>query len=440
MAAPLVAPAVPALAPGAAEAHAVPEVGVADPSQHPDRVLADLGAWQRNVRAQFPILAAADGEVYLDSAATAQKPQAVLDAVHRYLTTANANAGRGTYRWANQTTALVERCRTRVGDLLGDPEPDRSGVHFVAGTTEALRRVALDWLVDTLADGDEVVVPVADHLANVTPWQEARDALARRGVDVRLLEMPYEPSGDYDTAALAALVGERTRFVAVTHVHHVYGADMNVHRIRRVVGDDVVICLDAAQSVGHLPVSVADLDVDFVAFSGHKAMALPGMGVLWARNARGPRYAHRGWAGTPNTAGLVSLEAAVDWFEATDVERIARWTVALGARLTDGLARLPSLRVLGCQDSLTLDSPVQRRHGLATFRHPGISSADLGFVLAEHGLMVRANAHCQGPAGERESSVRASLHAYNTADEVDRLLDVLARLDDSLTATTSSHR
>jgi cysteine desulfurase/selenocysteine lyase len=423
------------LAAGAAGSCAVPDAGPGNPAPHPDRVLAELDSWQRGVRSQFPILAGPGA--YLDSAATAQKPRAVLDAVQHYLTTANANAGRGTYRWANETTALVERCRGRVRDLLGDLEPDRSGVHFVAGTTEALRRVALDWLVDTLSDGDEIVVPAADHLANVSPWQEARDILARRGVTVRLVEMPYEPSGDYDIAALAGLVGERTRFVAVTHVHHVYGADMNVHRIRRIVGDGVVICLDAAQSVGHLPVSVADLDVDFVAFSGHKAMMLPGIGVLWARNARGPRYAHRGWEGTPNTAGLVSLETAVDWFDATGLDRIERWTVALAARLTDGLARLPSIQILGCQHSLTLDSTVQRRHGLVTFRHPGISSADLGFVLAEHGLMVRANAHCQGPAGEQESSVRVSLHAYNTVDEVDRLLNVLAQLDASLTPTTS---
>ncbi|MGN9811362.1 aminotransferase class V-fold PLP-dependent enzyme [Micromonospora sp. BQ11] len=411
---------------------------MAAPPDSPDQTLAELADWQRGVRAQFPILAASD-EAYLDSAATAQKPQAVLDAVQRYLVGENANAGRGTYRWANRTTALLHRCHTRVRDLIHDPDPDRSDVHLVSGTTEALRRVALDWLVDTLTDGDEIVVPAGDHLANVTPWQEARDAAARRGVTVRLVEMPYEPSGDYDVAALAARVGERTRFVAVTHVHHVYGVDMNVHRIRRLVGDDVVICLDAAQSVGHLPVSMTDLDVDFLAFSGHKAMALPGIGVLWARNVRGPRYEHRGWQGSPHTVGAVSLAAAVDWLEETDVERIARWTVALGARLTDGLSRLPDLRVLGCQDSLTRDSTVQRRHGLVTLRHPGIDATDLGFVLAEHGLMVRANAHCQGPAGERESSVRVSLHAYNTVEEVDRLLDVLDRLHSSLATSAMSY-
>ncbi len=407
-------------------------------TEHPHLVLDELANWQRGVRAEFPILANAAPQAYLDSAATAQKPQAVLDAVHDYLTTANANAGRGTYRWANQTTTLVDRCRARVQNLLDDPDPERSGLHFVSGASEALRRIAVDWLVDALVDGDEIVVPGADHLANVAPWEEARDLLARRGVTARLIEMPYEPSGDYDISALAELISERTRFVALTHIHHVYGVDMNVRRVRSIVGDDVVICLDAAQSVGHLPVSVTELDVDFLAFSGHKAMALPGVGALWARNARGPRYDHRGWAGSPNTTGVVSLEAAVDWFARTDLERISRWTVALGARLTDGLSRLRDIDVLGCQESLTLDSTVQRRHGVVTFRHNGFDSADLGFVLAEHGLMVRANAHCQGPAGERETSVRASLHAYTTVEEVDRLLDVLSRLDTS--ATTTSYR
>lgn len=407
--------------------------------EHPSDVLAGLADWQRDVRGQFPILATARA-AYLDSAATSQKPRAVLDAVQQYLTTENANAGRGSYPWANRTTALVDRCRNRMREMIDDPVRDRSSVHLVAGTTDALRRIALDWLVDVLTDGDEIVVPVADHLANVTPWLEARDQLAKRGVTVRVIEMPYEPSGDYDIPALSRVVGERTRFVAVTHVHHVYGADMNVHRIRRLVGEDVVICLDAAQSVGHMPVSVSELDVDYLVFSGHKAMALPGTGVLWARNSRGPRFECRGWEGTPNTVGVASLEAAAEWFEATDLTRIARWTSALGARLTDGLACLDGFQVLGCQDSLRVDSPVQRRHGVVTFRHPGINSADLGFVLAENGLMVRANAHCQGLGGERETSVRASLHAYTTVDEVDRLLDVLAGVAASLPAAFDPYR
>jgi cysteine desulfurase/selenocysteine lyase len=396
----------------------------------PDAVLTELACWQAAVRDQFPILADAPGS-YLDSAATSQKPRAVLDAVQHYLTTGNANSGRGSYPWAGRTTAMVDRCRERVTTFLDDPDPHRSVVQVVSGTTSALRTLALDWLADSLTDGDEIVVPVADHGANVHPWREVRDVLARRGTRIDVLPMPYEPSGDYDVTALAGLVSPRTRFVAVTHVHHVFGADMNVHRIREVVGPRTVVCLDAAQSVGHMPVSLSRLDVDFVAFSGHKAMALPGIGVLWARNVRGERYEPRGWDGSPNTTGLVSLEAALTWLEETGLERIARWTVALGARLTAALDTLGSYEVLGCQNSLSAGSAVQRRQGIVTFRHRGIPAADLGFVLSEHGFMVRANSLCQAGADAREESVRVSLHAYNTVEEIDGLIELLAALDEA---------
>ena len=387
--------------------------------------MEDLG----RLRAQFPILAAHPEVAYLDSAATAQKPQAVLDAVLEYLTTSNANAGRGTYTWANHTTARIDAARDRIRAFLGDPEPDRSGVHFVSGTTEGLRSVALDWLVPQLRDGDEIIVPFADHRANTLPWLEAVELLARQGVRVEVRPMPYDAAHDYDHRRLAELITERTRFIAVTHVHHVYGGDMNIHRIRAAAGPDVAICLDAAQSIGHQPVSVAGLDVDFLVFSGHKAMALPGTGAVWARNRRGPAYVPGGWSGTPNTSGIVSLAAALDWLDATGLERIERWTVGLAARLTDALCQLPSYEVLGCQRSLAADSPVQQRRGIVTFRHRDIGSNDLGFILASDAMMVRADDHCQGDGGERTTSVRVSLHVYNTVDEVERLIAALTALE-----------
>lgn len=396
----------------------------------PSAELDELRDWQQELRAQFPIVTADPGQTYLDSAATSQKPQAVLDAVQRYLTTANANAGRGTYTWANATTALVERTRARVARFLGDPAPlERSGVHFTSGATEGLRTVARDWLPHHLRDGDEIIVPFADHQANALPWLEARDLLAGRGVRIVVRELPYEAaSHDYDPAALAALVTERTAFLAATHVHHVYGGDMNVHRLRAAVGPHVPICLDAAQSVGHLPVDVGALDVDFLVFSGHKAMALPGTGAVWARNLRGPAFHPGGWSGTPNTCGIASLEAALDWLDAAGPDRIRRWIVALATRLTDGLRTAEAYEVLGCQQSLAAGSGVQPREGIVTFRHRAIGSNDLGFVLASHGLMVRADGHCQGRAGETETSVRVSLHVYNTPEEIDRLLAVLLTL------------
>ncbi|WP_239934097.1 MULTISPECIES: aminotransferase class V-fold PLP-dependent enzyme [unclassified Streptomyces] len=389
----------------------------------------ELATWHTSLRAEFPIITRHTGMTYLDSAATAQKPQAVLDAVQEYLTTSNANAGRGTYPWANRTTALLHETRNRVKAFLDDPSPDTSGVHFTSGTTEGLRLVASDWLVHQLRDGDEIIVPAADHQANISPWHEAVELLARQGTRISVRSMPYQlSSGDYDTDALAGLVSSRTRFVAATHVHHVYGGDMNVHRIRRTVGPDVTICLDAAQSIGHLPVSVQAMDVDFVAFSGHKALALPGSGAIWSRNARGAPFSPRGWSGTPNTVGVVSLNAALEWLERAGLERVEKWTVRLAARLTDGLRTLAPYEVLGCQQSLAADSPVQQRHGIVTFRHSAIDSVDLGFILFSHGFMVRTDGLCQGSAGERRSSVRVSLHVYNSPGEVDRLLDVLADL------------
>jgi cysteine desulfurase / selenocysteine lyase len=388
-----------------------------------------LRRWQEPLRAQFPIIADHPDLAYLDSAATSQKPRAVLDAVQGYLTRSNANAGRATYPWANATTAMMERVRGRVKAFLGDPAPERSRVDFTSGTSEGLRAVALDWLPGLLADGDEIVVPCGDHQANALPWLEARDMLARRGVRVTLREMPYqEGSRDYDAAELAAGASPRTRFVAATHVHHVYGGDMNVHRIRRAVGPDAVICLDAAQSVGHVPIDLATLDVDFVVFSGHKALALPGTGAVWSRGLRGPAFVPGGWAGTPNTVGVASLGAALDWLDAAGVERIEEWTVGLAARLTDGLSRMRPYEVLGCALSLTADSGVQRRRAVVTLRHERIDAADLGFILYSHGFMVRSDGHCQAGGGERRTSVRVSLHVYNTPEEIDRLLAVLDAL------------
>ncbi|MFJ3996078.1 aminotransferase class V-fold PLP-dependent enzyme [Streptomyces parvus] len=390
--------------------------------------------WQQEAREQFPIVTAHPELAYLDSAATSQKPRAVLEAVQTYLATSNANAGRGTYPWANRTTDLVESTRERVKEFLHDPEPGRSGVHFTSGTTEGLRAVARDWLVSHLTDGDEILVPYGDHRANLDPWVEAQRLLAERGAQVRVRPLPYQTtSGDYDHQALAGAVGPRTRFVAATHVHHVYGGDMNVHRIRDAVGPDVAICLDAAQSVGHLPVHVDDpsLDVDFVVFSGHKALALPGSGAIWARNVRGPVFRPEGWQGTPNTTGIVSLRAALDWLDTVGLERVEQWTTMLSTRLTDQLVRLGPYEVLGCQASLSADSALpagQRRHGIVTFRHEDIPSDDLGFILFSHGFMVRADSLCQTGVDARDASVRVSLHVYNTVEEIDRLLSVLASL------------
>lgn len=411
--------------PSDATACRLDERGAEGPVDDPAATLRGLEEWALKCRREFPILACSPELAYLDSAATAQKPHSVLEAVQRQLTTENANAGRGSYPWASRTTAAVETARCRVAAFLGDPDAAASSVHLVGGASAGLWAVTLDWLTEWLADGDEIVVPHRDHQANLIPWYEAAELLARRGVRIEVRPMPYDAGGDYDDRALRHLVTERTRFLAATHVHHVYGADMDVHLIREAVGPDVVICLDTAQSVGHLPVDVGALDVDFVVFSGHKAMALPGCGVVWSRDERGPVFRLGGWAGSPNTTGVASLVAALDWLEVAGVARIDRWTTALATLVTDRLASMGGFEILGCQENLTLDARIQRRHGIVTFRHQTIPANDIGFVLAQRGLMVRADAHCQGGAGPDDASVRVSLHVYNTVQEIERLLAAL---------------
>ncbi|MEO3867408.1 aminotransferase class V-fold PLP-dependent enzyme [Nonomuraea sp. B12E4] len=382
-----------------------------------DDTVERLRDWQGTLREQFPIIASNPHLAYMDSAATTQKPQAVLDTVTHYLTTSNANTGRGGYPWANSTTVRLERAAELVKRFLGDPHPESTTVEFVSGASQGLRAVAMDWLADRLTDGDEIIAPFADHKANLEPWLEVQGRLLRRGISITVHPLPIEEeSGDYDYDALAALINDRTKFAAVTHVHHVYGGDMGVQRIRSILGPDIPICLDAAQSAGRMPLSMEELDVDFAVFSGHKTMALPGVGAVWARNKRGPEFVAGGWRGTPNTTGIVSLEAALNWLSAAGLPNVHTWTVTLAARLANRLGGLEDIELLGCRQC--------PRENIVTFRHRRVNAGELGSILAANGIMVRADEQLHPSPG---GAVRVSLHIYNTPEEVEHVVSVLGR-------------
>ena len=378
-----------------------------------------------HLRNEFPILANNPNVAYLDSAATAQKPRAVLDAVNNYLTSQNANAGRGSYPWANATTHLIVDTKQRVKQFLGDAS-EQSSVEFVSGTSEGLHRVALDWLAPSLRDGDEIIVPCNDHQANNQPWVDAVEVAKLRGVDVLLRPMPYDSTGDYDFAALADMISPRTALVAATHIHHVFGSEMQIARLRKTVGDRVPICLDAAQSVGHLPISLDDLDVDFLVFSGHKAMAFPGIGAVWSRNRRTDAFRLSGWQGTPNTAGVVSLHAAMDWLDQAGLDRIETQVSRLTDLLVESLLDCEDVELVGCPLACNVGPhQLPKRTSLAAFRHARIDSGDLGFVMASNDVMVRSNNHCQAGTQDADGSVRVSLHVYSTESEVERALEII---------------
>lgn len=376
------------------------------------------------VRNQFRILRDNPRVAYLDSAATTQKPDVVVTAVLDQLTSQHANTGRGIYPWANATTIGVENAKVTIKRFLGDRSND-SNVVLTSGTTEALELIASQYLSDQLVDGDQIMYPAMDHRANEIPWSNLVKRLGAAGTDVIATPLPYTPGGDYDYDAIAELATPRLRFVAMTHVHHVYGTDMDVAAMRRAVGPNVLLSLDCAQSLGHMPVEVDELDVDFIAFSGHKVFGPTGTGALWSRNSRSAPFDDARWSGTPNITGIAGLVAALDWVDALGVESIEAHIDSLTARAARGLGALPGVSLVGCaQDGCT---DASWRHGIVAFRHESLAAGDIGFILAADDIYVRSDSHCQSGVAN-ESSVRASFHIYSSADEIDRLVDLVASI------------
>ena len=269
------------------------------------------------LRDQFPALVSSPQTSYLDSASTTQKPRQVTDTVIRYLTQQTANVGRGAYPWATRLVEEVESVRLRVAAFIHADFTDE--VVFTPGATAGLNAVAISWGLANLVDGDEILYSERDHVSAVYPWLNLRDVLARFGVTVRLVPYPLAGNGEADTDALLSLVSPRTRLIAASHLHNVYGTLTTLEELRGHLDPDVLLCFDCSQSIGHIPVDVMALRADFAVFSGHKMFALPGTGVLYC-NARthptlrpflpggGPGVATNG--ATPWTKGMPGLMEA----------------------------------------------------------------------------------------------------------------------------------
>lgn len=390
-----------------------------------------------DVRAEFPFFAAHPDLVYLDSAATTQKPRTVLDAMARHLATDAANPGRGTYRLATAATRTVEEVRGVVAGFLGAGDP--ASIAFTSGATAALNAIVQCWARPNLRPGDEVLVSASDHAACVRPWYAAAGELG-----LRLVPYRRTASGDPDVADLAAKLTPRTRAVVVTHVHNVFGELAEVAEIRRRVGPEVVVCLDAAQSAGHTWVDVRELGADAVAFSAHKMFGPPGTGVLWAAprlvETMRPAVVGGGMAGrtglagvleagTPNTGGIVGLGAAVRFVESLGIARIGAHVGALTQALVERLEAMPHVRLL---PGVAFSTACRSGYGIVSFQVDGVSASDVGFVLDDAGICVRTGGHCvhddTAPGEAAGDSVRVSMHAYTTEAEVERVGDAVAAL------------
>jgi cysteine desulfurase/selenocysteine lyase len=391
------------------------------------------------VRADFPALAQlVHGRplVYLDSASTAQKPRAVVDATRRMLEAECANVHRGVHALSEAATERYEAVREKARRFLG--AEDAREIVFTSGTTAAVNLVAHAFGRAAVGPGDEVLVTALEHHSNLVPWQML---CAERGAVLRAI--PLDPEGRLDLDRADALIGARTRIVALSHVSNAIGTITDVRAIAaRARARGAAVLVDGAQAVPHLRVDVRELGCDFYCFSGHKLFAPPGTGVLWARRDRldamppwqgggdmilsvtleRTLYAeppHRFEAGTPNVAGVVGLGAAIDYVEAIGHDAIAAHERALLAHGTRALAAIPGLRLLG---------PAEGRAPILSFTLPGIHPHDAGTVLDREGIAVRTGHHCAEPLMAHlgvPGTVRASLALYNTTAELDALAAAL---------------
>jgi cysteine desulfurase/selenocysteine lyase len=389
------------------------------------------------VRADFPILSRTiNGHplVYLDSANTSQKPRQVLDVVDAHYRQHNANVSRSVHTLGTEATASYEDARAKVAAFIGATSPDE--IVFTKNSTEAINLVAYAF-PSRLTVGDEIVISEMEHHSNIVPWQLLCE---RTGATLRWFSVTDE--GRLDLSNLDELVNERTKLVSLVHMSNILGTINETAAIaKRAHEVGALFMLDASQSVPHLPVDVVALDVDFLAFTGHKMLAPTGIGVLWGRaellEAMPPflgggsmietvtlektTYAAppaRFEAGTPPIAQAVGLGAAIDYLSAIGMDAIAGHEQELTAYALDALATLPSVRVFGPQ------VPVWRG-GTISFAVDGVHPHDVGQILDELGVEVRVGHHCARPTCRRfgvAAMTRASFYLYTTTDEVDALV------------------
>lgn len=399
----------------------------------------------RKVRADFPILGReVKGQriVFLDSAASSQKPTSVLEAMDDYYETINANVHRGVYEIAEAATNAMENARIRVGRFIGAPRP-ATEVIFTKNATESLNLVARSWGGANLGPGDAVLITQLEHHANIVPWFQLQ---AEKGFEIRWI--PLTPDARLDLTDLPRLL-DGVKVVALTAMSNVTGTLTPVREIAEAAhAAGAIVVLDACQYVPHLPTNVADLGVDFAAFSGHKMLGPTGIGVLWGReellDAMPPFLGGGGMildvrldgftpadlpakfeAGTPPIAETVGLHAAVDYLDALGMDAVREHEVTLTAHAMRALTER-----LG--EKLTIHGPAEpaSRGGVLSLAIDGIHPHDLSQVMDEHAVCVRPGHHCAKPLMKVlgvGATARASFYVYNDTDDVDALAEALAQ-------------
>ena len=393
----------------------------------------------KNIRTQFPIFKAHPNLVYLDSASTTQKPQSVIDAEMDFYQNFNANVHRGIYPLAVKATQAYEAVREQVRDFLNAPSV--RNIIFTSGTTDAINLVATSFAAERVGEGDEIVITAMEHHANLIPWQQV--CLKNKS---KLVVVPINTEGVLSVSDFGNVISERTKLVAVTHISNTLGTVNPIEDIIKIAHKKgVPVLLDVAQSVASYVLDVQKLDVDFLAFSGHKLFGPTGVGVLYGKeqllNDMTP-YRFGGEmirdvtfertlfapipqkfeAGTPNIAGVIGLGAAINFVESMGREAIKKNTDKLLEYATTELLKLEGLEIIG---------QAKEKSAIISFILRGCHPHDVATILGKQGVCIRAGHHCTQPIMDFydiPGTVRASFSIYNTYEDIDRLVEGLKKV------------
>lgn len=391
-------------------------------------------------RTDFPLIAE-NRTIYIDNAATSQRPQCVLDAVNDFYLKHNANPLRGTYPLSVEATDLYEEARKSVRDFIGAASSRE--IIFTRNTTESINLVAYSYGLNNIKSGDEILVSIMEHHSNLLPWQ----MVARQtGATLRFLEC--RPDGSLDLDEVKSLITDKTKLVAITQVSNVLGIVNPIREIAALAHEKgAVIVVDGAQSTPHMPVHVQELDADFFAFSGHKIFGPMGIGVLYGKKKllrqmppflsggemidsvtrEGAKYAelpHKFEAGTVNAAGAVGLKAALDYVRSVGYEEMQKRELAVTRRALEGLKQIPHVHVLGSEKA-------EEHTGILTFTIDDVHPHDVSEILISDGISVRAGHHCAQPLLNYlgvSAATRASFMFYNTEEEADAFVKSIASI------------
>ena len=400
------------------------------------------------IRKDFPILGReihGKNLVYLDNAATSQKPRSVIDAITRYYEEYNSNVHRGIHTLSEEATDGFEQARLKVARFI--KAPSTRGVIFVRNTTEAINLVAQAWARKRLKPGDEILLSRMEHHSNLIPWQMVA---SETGAKLRFIHLNV--NGTMNLSNIDELINDRTRLVAVSHMSNVLGTINPVRQLADLAhARGALMLADGAQSVPHMPVDVNELGCDFLAFSGHKMLGPTGTGVLWGREsileemdpfmgggsmilevscetATWNEIPQKFEAGTPDVAGAIGLGAAIDYLQQLGMENVRRHEVEVTTYALDRLSSVEDLMIFGPMDP-------EVRGGVISFNLLDVHPHDLGTILDQEGVAIRAGHHCCQPLMkwlDVSATARASFYVYNRPDEVDALVSALNKAREML--------